>query len=320
MSRRAHLLTARLGTALVTGAVLIASTVTGAASAQATTSVADNQATVLRIGGTPVSGATGIPAGRTLTPVQLMTSDPVTSATPSPAVSDGTTLQGPVPGVRTKRFTVPAVPAEQVTFRIDGATVATSVPVLQSAFLETDAGRVSGVLFTAGGTSYLIPRGPLAAATRTVAPSTANTQALGSLITYEYALLPVGALPRTGATLEVQTGVAGALPQIGTRTVYDADAVRGNADALAEELVLPRVSVPETEVIATVNLRSGATVAVRGIRYQTNSSYGLGVTTWALDRAALAAAGATVADVTGVVSFGTTDHSLTWQDLGFDLI
>ncbi|MGJ7440507.1 hypothetical protein [Aquipuribacter sp. MA13-6] len=321
MSRRALLPTARLGTALVTGAVLIASTVMGAASAQAATSVADNQATVLRIGGAPVSGATGVPAGRTLTPVQLVTSDPVTSATPSTAISDGTTLQGPVPGVRTKRFTIPAVPAEQVTFRIDGASVATSVPVLQAAFLETDAGRVSGVLFTAGGTSYLVPRGPLAAATRTVAPSTVNPQALGSLITYEYGLLPVGAQPRTGATFEVETsGSTVYASRTSTRNVYDADAVRGNADALAEELVLPRVSVPETEVIATVTLRSGATVAVRGLRYQTNFSYGLGVTTWAFDRAALAAAGATVADVTGVISFGTTDHSLTWQDLGFDLI
>ena len=112
-------------------------------------------------------------------------------------------------------------------------------------------------------------------------------------------------------------------------TVYDADNVRGNADSPAEELVLigtsplsgdtSRLNSPGTEVVVTVTLRSGVLAAVRGLRFRTDSSYGLGTTDWAFDRAGLAALGATVADVTGVVSFGATDHDLTWQQLGFDL-
>jgi len=72
-------------------------------------------------------------------------------------------------------------------------------------------------------------------------------------------------------------------------------------------------------VRVTVTLGNGTTQTVRGVRYQSDFNYGSGLTTWMFDRAALAAAGATVADVTGIVSFATTDHALTWQDLGFDL-
>ncbi|MGJ7439689.1 hypothetical protein [Aquipuribacter sp. MA13-6] len=325
MSRRALLPTPRLAGALVAGAVLIASAVAGPARAQATTPVADNEATVLRIGGSAVSGANSISANRTLTPVRLTTSDPATS------VADGTTLHGPVPEVRTSRFVLPAVPAEEVTFRIDGVTVATSVPQMRPAWLQTDAGQVPGALFTAGGTSYLIPRVPITGVTRTVAPSTVNTAPINGLTTYWYGLLPVGAQPRIGTAFRQATsGTTVTGSGTGQHTVYDADAVRGNADAPAEELVLigrppttintSRLDTPGTEVLATVTLRSGATTTVQGIRYRTERSYGLGETTWVFDRAALAAAGATITDVTGVVSFTATDHDLTWQDLGFDLV
>ncbi|WP_380165124.1 hypothetical protein [Jannaschia sp. R86511] len=333
MSRRTLRPTPRLTSALVAGAVLVASAVTGAAGAQAATPatapvatpVADNETTALRIGGAAIGGATRIPAGRTLTPVHLTTSDPATS------VTDGTGLGGPVPGVRTKRFTVPAVPAEQVTFRVDGAVVATSVPELRITGLQTDAGLVSGALLTTGGTSYVIPRGPVDDVTRTVARSNVNTVPLSQLLTYQYGLLPVGAEPRVGRAFQQATSGSTVMNTgVGTHTVYDADAVRDNADALAEELVLigrppttidtSRLVTPGTEVLATVTLRSGAFLTVRGIRYRTDQPYGFGVTTWAFDRAALAAAGATVDDVTDVISFATTDHDLTWPDLGFDLV
>jgi hypothetical protein len=72
------------------------------------------------------------------------------------------------------------------------------------------------------------------------------------------------------------------------------------------------------EVIATVTLRSGTTLSVRALRFSVFGAYGAGSATWLFDRAALAAAGATIADVTGVVSQVSTDHSLNWQDLGVD--
>ena len=48
----------------------------GATTADATPNVTDLEGTILRIGGSAVTGTNPIPSGRTLTPVQLTTSDP----------------------------------------------------------------------------------------------------------------------------------------------------------------------------------------------------------------------------------------------------
>lgn len=72
-------------------------------------------------------------------------------------------------------------------------------------------------------------------------------------------------------------------------------------------------------MLATLTLRNGAAVAVRGLRFATPEPYGGVNTSWAFDRAALAAAGSTIADVTNVASFAVFAHDLTWEDLGFDL-
>jgi hypothetical protein len=58
---------------------------------------------------------------------------------------------------------------------------------------------------------------------------------------------------------------------------------------------------------------------VNAVSYPTTGPYGSGSTSWLFDRAALAAAGATIADVTGVIAQTPTDHSLTWAQLGLDL-
>lgn len=311
-------------TVLVAAAILGVSTFSGATSVQATSNVVDNEATILRIGGSAVTGSTAIPSGRTLTPVRLTTSDPAT------VDGDGTTLSGAVPGFRIGGSRVPAVPAEQVTFRIGGTVVATSVPDMRATALQTDAGPLQAVVFTSGGVTYAIPRAAIGSATRTVAPSTVNTGTVSALITYQYGLLPVAAQARvaTGFTQSsfdgVVTGVATA-----TYTVLDTDNVRRNASALGEELVFVGQAAPRynsllgtrgTEVLATVSLRNGATVAVRGLQFDLGFGYGGSGATWLFDRAALAAAGATIADVTSVVSSAPTAHTLSWQDLGADLV
>jgi len=111
-------------------------------------------------------------------------------------------------------------------------------------------------------------------------------------------------------------------------TVLDTDDIRGNADAVAQELAVPgepaprypgRLNVQGAEVVATVTLRSGALLSVNALSYKETGAYGFVSTTWLFDRAALAAAGATVADITGVVSEASSSHSLTWQELGLDL-
>jgi len=270
-----------------------------------------------------VSGTT-IPAGTLLTPVRLTTSDPET------APSDGDILLAGQPEVRSRspRFVLPAVPAETATFRIDGITVATSVPPLRGSSLQTDQGPVTALVFTASGVSYAIPllNVPVGSVSRTVASSTVNVSTVTSLITYQNGLLPVGAQPREGTTFQESTF---GQTLLGTGTarfiVYDADDIRGNSDAVAEELVLSatnnnlRLTPPGMKVPVTVTLGNGTTQTVRGVRYQSNFNYGSGLTIWMFDQAALAADGATVNDVTGVVSSSTTGHALTWQDLGFDL-
>ncbi len=304
--------TPRVKAGIAAACVMAASALVGTSTVNAATPVADNEATVLRISGAPVPTGSAIPSGRTLTPVRLTTSDPADT------VGDGTIINGPVPAVRTSRFTLPAAPAEAVTFRIDGATVATAVPSLRAHWLQTDGGTVAGIVFNAGNASYLIPRGPVGAATRTTGSSTVNAAALGSVITYEYGLLPVGSAARIGTAFVENTSGSSVISTGTARyTLYDADAVRGNADAAAEELLLPRINAPGTEVVATVRISSGATIAVQGLRVRTDQSYGLGFTTWFFDQAALAAAGSTTANVIAVVSFAPTDHSLNWGDLGF---
>lgn len=77
---------------------------------------------------------------------------------------------------------VPSSPAEQVTFRINGTTVATSVPDLRPKLLHTDAGPITALVFTASGVTYGIPRTEFRLATRTVAPVANATTAVDQSI------------------------------------------------------------------------------------------------------------------------------------------
>jgi hypothetical protein len=322
MSRSSRRTPNRLRAALLTGAVLGTSVLAATPAAQATAGVVDLQATILRLGGSAVTGTNPIPSGRTLTPVTLTTADPFSAA------GDGTILNGATPSFRIGRTTVPGTPAEQVTFRINGAVVATAVPDMRATLLQTDAGSLTALMFTAGGVTYAIPAVPNTAATRTVAQSAVNTGTVGPLVTHRYGLLPVGAQTRVG-TAFTQSFFDGAPLSTQTQrfTVLDADNVRRNASAPDEELVFfgdpapTYVSrmIPGTDVLATVSLSNGSTAVVRGVRTESFGTYGSSNVTWFFERAALAAAGATIADVTGVVSSTPSAHTLTWQDLGFDL-
>jgi hypothetical protein len=216
-----------------------------------------------------------------------------------------------------------------VTFRINGTVVSTSVPDMRATSLQTNAGPLQAVVFTAGGVTYAIPRGAIGSATSTVAPSTVNTTIVSFLSTPEYGLLPAGAQTRAGTVFTQQT-FDNAVISSGTavHTVLDADNIRRNASAVGEELVFAIAPAPTynnllgtrgTEVTASVSLSNGATVTARGLRFTVDFGYGSGRTTWLFERAALASAGATIADVTGVVSFAPSAHALTWLDLGFDL-
>lgn len=303
----------RFAAPLTVSVLLATAMAVGAPSVQATSGVVDLETTALRLSGSPISAGGTVAAGVTLTPVHLTTADPESSA------RDSFTLTVGRPETRTRNGVFPAVPAEQATFRIDGATVATSVPRFVYVNLQTDQGQVNAAIFTVGGVTYAIPRAgsPSAGATRTVASSRVGTTS-SDLSTTQYGLLPVGAQLRTGPWFRTLAyGDTVVTTSVGNSPVYDADNIRGNSDSLGEEL--PTFD-PQHEVLATVTLRNGAAVAVRALRIATPGPYGELSTSWAFDRSALAAAGATIADVTRVVSFAAVDHDLTWEQLGFDLI
>lgn len=324
MSRSTHRTSSRRGTTLVAGTVMALASLAGATNADATPNATDLEGTILRIDGPAVTGSNPIPAGRTLTPVRLTTTDPDTSYT------DGYGLQAATPPSRiTRNYTSPGTPAEEATFRIDGTVVATIVPEWRTTSLRTDGGVLFAFVFTAGGVTYAIPRDGIGAATRTVANSKLSTTALSGFRAYEYGLLPVGAQTRVGMAFQqgtafgVPTGTGGVV----SRTLLDADAIRGNADTDEEELMFrgnpapayDLANPPGNEVLATITLRNGTTAQVNALSYPIYGYAGYGSTSWLFDRAALAAAGATIADVTGVISQAPTDHSLTWEQLGFDL-
>lgn len=286
--------------------------------------IADLEGMVLRIGGSAITGTSAIPAGRSLTPTLLATSDPETSD------GDGLTLGGARPGFRVRGgASVPGTPAEQVTFRINGAIVANSVPDMRATLLQTDAGPITAVVFTAGGTTYAIPRGEFSTPTRTVAQSAVNTTTVSTLFTYQYGLLPARALPQVGAAFA--NAFSFNLPQgSGTQrfTVLDADDIRGNADSTSEELVFPgeparnytrTLGTQGIEVNAIARLSDGTLVEVLGLRFTRTGAYSYVENTWLLDRAGLAAAGATIDDVTDILLDEPAEHDLSWQDLGFDV-
>lgn len=312
------------GAVTLVAVALAAATVSGTvATAQAATPTTDLETTVLRLSGPALSAGALVPAGTTLTPVRLTTSDPDTS------VSDGASLTTLKAGFSSKRprFVVPDVPAEPVTFRVDGTTVATTVPDSWAVSLPTDAGTVPALVFTAQGVSYALPRrgAPVEGATTTLTAARLNKVGVTGNLTYDHGLLPVGAEVRNGRIFQEELSYDRVLGvRTGGITVYDADDVRGNADTATEEVAVEdlsdvRFNTTGIEVKATVSLHGGGTATVRAVRYDLPMGYGSVRTTWVFERAALAAAGRDVGDVTGVLSSSPTDYDLTWSQLGIDL-
>jgi hypothetical protein len=132
------------------------------------------------------------------------------------------------------------------------------------------------------------------------------------LRTYEHSLLPGGVAPRT-AEVHVERTFQGDIRSAGTstRTLYDADDIRGNADSPGEE-----VGPTGTEGVAVLRLDDGRTVEARVVR-SFFTFYGTTTVTYAVETAALGAVGATVADIDRSISFTAADHDLAWTELGF---
>ncbi|TJZ91841.1 hypothetical protein FA743_10255 [Paracoccus gahaiensis] len=113
--------------------------------------------------------------------------------------------------------------------------------------------------------------------------------------------------------------------RIGVATLVDDDLIRGNDAGEGATIGVgvngdPVIATQPTEVLTSIAFADGTTLTgVKGVLFNsaTSSSFGLGTSTFLFDADALAAAGKTVVDVARVISFTTTDHDLTWADLGF---
>lgn len=285
--------------------------------AAATTPVANLQVQVLKISGRTLGSGATIPAGTSLQQVTLTTDDPDSGP------------QGPL-GLNPDPTTLFA--GEAVTMRADGALIATAVPAMRATALRTDAGTFTVLVFSAGGNSYALPQynQPITTVTRTVAPSTLNTSAASSIVTYWNGLLPAGATVRHGSAFSQVTEVGTVTSTaVADYVLYDADAIRGSGDSSGDEVVLRDLKGAPSygsvgrlngsvgvEVLATVRFADGAIGAVRAVRYDNYAAYSTS-SSYLFEAAALAAAGQTVQNVTGVLSTSPLSHGLTWPQLGF---
>jgi hypothetical protein len=289
----------------------------GPGAAAAATPVANLQVQVLKINGQTLGAGATIPAGTLLQQVTLTTDDPDSGP------------QGPL-GLNSDPTAL--VLGEAVTLRVNGALVATAVPAMRAAALRTDAGTFTVLVFSAGGNSYALPQynQPITTVTRTVAPSTLNAGAASSIVTYWNGLLPAGATVRHGSAFS-QVTEAGTVTSaaVADYVLYDADAIRGSGDSSGDEVVLKDLkgapsngsvgrlnSSVGVEVLATVRFANGAIGVVRAVRYDNYAAY-YAISSYLFDGAALAAAGQTVQNVTGVLSTSPLNHGLTWPQLGF---
>lgn len=288
------------GIAVVAG-LGVGSTMASAATGPA---VANLGTTVFKISGkTFAPSAKTIPAGTSLQTVSLTTDDP--DAGPQGVLglnNDPTSL----------------LVGETVTIKVNGATVATTVPTIRPVFLVTNAGTITAMLFSVGGNSYAIPRRgqTISAVTTTTATSAMNGPTSG-LLTLDYGFLPVGAPARTGRAF-VQTADGTVVSSAAARavTVYDADNIRANSDSVGDELGIGLLLRDGQEILATVQFTDNSFGQVRGVRYITYGAYSYSQTSYLFESVGLAAAGKSINDVRSVVSAATTTHGLTWSTLG----
>ncbi len=220
---------------------------------------------------------------------------------------------------------------EDASIRIDGVEIAGVVPEFFRTTLVTDGGSLAVLAFSDGTDTYLIPRGTgvLAGSTTLNGDATLAGSTTASLSIFDYGLLPEGAATYGGQVfVEQRFGQTLLSTSILDVRLYDADAVRGNADSFGEEYAVtptatgtPLLALGEArDVLAVVEFQDSGILALEAIVRGVAGSYGAFTASYAFDDAALAAAGRDLGDIARVVSTTAVDHALNWEALGFDLL
>ena len=215
---------------------------------------------------------------------------------------------------------------EAASFRINGAQILSEAPNSYLTTISTNAGSFQALVFSAGGSTYIIPQGSanVSAATIVTASSTLGTLAV-SIGAASSNLIPENANTFSGQVY-TESRELNTLTDHGVRNafVYDADLIRGNADSIGEEAavfanggnVFPGVS---SEIFANIQFNDGSVLnSVRGVAGVSAGGYS-SFSTYLFDEAALAASGHTLSDIALVLSTSAVDHNLNWASLGFDL-
>lgn len=274
---------------------------------------------IFKISGPGFGPGAVIPAGTVLTRVTLTT------------VDEDTGPLGPL-NLQIDPYTLGV--GEAVSLLIDGVAIAGTLPSLFATQVTTDAGPIRALAFTIDGTTYLIPRANqnLDGVSIVTASASINTGAVPSLSTGDYGLLPENA-NTFGGQVFVEYRFGASVLDSFTRDffLYDADAIRGNADSAGEEIAFaapgaangptPSFRVGEArEVAATVRFDDGGLLTLSAVVTVSNGPYGESTAQYLFDDAALAQSGRTVSDVAQVVASIAADHALNWEQLGFTLL
>lgn len=266
--------------------------------------------TALKISGLTVSAGSTITAGRSITIARLTTID-----------EDS----GPLGALQINADPYSLSSSEALSILINGQNVASQLPAMFVTSIVTNAGTFTALAFSVGGDTFLLPRGNVnvSAITTLTQPATLNTVSTAINSAADYGFIPENAITFSGQAFTVTKGFYSdpGTGAVVNGLIYDADRTRGNADSVGEEVgtgALSRIGEAQ-EIRAVLTFKDGTALAnVEGVVKTLTGAYGYSQSTYLFNEADLAAAGKTLADIATVASTANFDHSLNWEELGFD--
>jgi Ca2+-binding RTX toxin-like protein len=266
--------------------------------------------TVLKISGLTVSAGSTITTGQSITTARLTTID-----------EDS----GPLGALQINADPYSLSSSEALSILINGQKVANQLPTMFATSIATNAGTFTALAFSVGGDTYLLPRGNVNVSTVNMLTQSATLNSVPSAITTvaDYGFIPENANIFSGQAFTVTKGFYSdpGTGAVVNGLIYDADRTRGNADSVGEEVgtgALSRIGEAQ-EILAVLTFKDGTALAnVEGVANTLTGAYGYSQSTYLFNEADLAAAGKTLADIATVASTVNFDHSLNWEELGFD--
>lgn len=261
--------------------------------------------TAYRIEGIALGAGDVIAAGSSLTTVELRTVDPDNNdfqVTPRSVIFEGTVNETVLRE------------AEAIDFFADGVQIASESPAFEFVSLNTDAGTVFGITFSAGGDTYFLPRGNVAPGSLTSV--TGDSQIRSNNVAFNQ--LEFGLLPEGSTAFEGRVFGNGAIdaPGLGSvRTVIDTDSIARNPENSTE------IDAFNASVLVTVEFADGTSLGgVRALQLgqiDFVNNQNIDSRAFALDVATLNASGQSLDTVVNAEFESFANHTLSYADIGF---